>query len=103
MANSYEIPLSPTPQRFRISLNGVYYWFTLVWNGSSNIWMIDIADAQQNKMISSIPLVANTNLLEQYEYLGIGGALYAVTDNDLNSPPTKSNLGNNGHLYFIVK
>lgn len=103
MTTSYEIPLSPDPQRFRISLKGVYYWITLMWNGASNTWMIDIANAQQVKMISSIPLVANINLLEQYGYFDIGGELWAVTEGDLTAPPTKDNMGIKSHLYFIVR
>jgi hypothetical protein len=102
MTTYYEIPLSPTPQTFNISLAGVTYKCTVKWNWVSACWVIDIADATGTPMISGIPMVTGANLLEQYAYLGFGGSLVAQTDNAPDVVPTFDDLGSTGHLYWIV-
>jgi hypothetical protein len=98
----FEIPLQAgTPQTLNISLAGVTYGLTVVWNNNAQVWVIDIDDSNGNPLIQGIPLVTGADLLEQYEYVGIGGSLYAVTDFDIAAPPTFDNLGQQGHLYFV--
>lgn len=98
----YEIPLSPEPQTFQIALAGVTYTLTLKWNVPANCWVLDIEDQDGIQMISGIPLVTGSDLLEQYAYLGFGGTLTAETDHDTCAPPTYDNLGTTGHVYFTV-
>lgn len=100
MSTFYEIPLSSKPQTFGIVLSGVGYRMTVRWNAVSQNWLLDIADTTDAPLISGIPLVAGANLLEQFEYVDIGGGLYATTDGNLDTPPTFDNLGDLGHLYF---
>lgn len=96
----YEIPLSSTPQTFRIPLAGVTYQMTVRWNWINTSWVLDIADSSGNPIVSGIPLVTGADLLEQFGYLGLGGSLYVQTDNDPNAVPTYQNLGTTGHVYF---
>lgn len=103
MTTYYEIPLSPTPQTFRISLAGITYAFTLKWNWVSACWVIDIADATDKPMVSGIPMVTGVDLLSPYAYLGFGGSLVAQTDNAPDVVPTFDDLGSTGHLYWIVQ
>lgn len=77
---AYEIPLSPKPQTFAISLVGVTYLMTLLWNPSLACWVLDIDDANGNPVVLGIPVVTGLDLLAQYSYLGVGGHLIAQTD-----------------------
>jgi Domain of unknown function (DUF6983) len=99
---AYEIPTSPQPQTFSISLNGVSYQLTLTWCDPASCWLLEIDDANGNQIVAGIPLVTGVDLLAQYEHLGIGGQLFAQTDGDPGAPPTFDNLGTTGHLYFVV-
>lgn len=102
MSTPYEIPLSASPQTFSISLNKVDYNITLEWCDPSNAWKIDIADVNNVKILSGIPLVTGVDLLEPYAYLNFGGQLIVQTDHDTDAVPTFENLGANGHLYWVV-
>lgn len=99
---TYEIPLSPEPQKFSIELAGVSYVLNLGWNEVVSAWVVDIADRNENPILRGIPLVANVDLLEPYPYLNFGGQLIAQTDNNVEVPPTFDTLGLTGHLYFIT-
>lgn len=100
--SAFEIPLSPEAQTFRIKLNGVTYTINLYWNSISGSWCIDLADSDAVPIINGIPVVANTDLLEQYAYLNLGGKLIVQTDSDPNAAPTDINLGTDSHLYFVT-
>lgn len=98
----YEIPLSSTPQTFKITLAGVQYQMTVKWNWVNASWVLDIADSSGTMIIAGIPLVTGADLLEQYGYLNFGGRMICQTDNDPDAVPTYDNLGTTGHVYFLV-
>lgn len=102
MYTTYQIPLSPQPQKQRISLSGVYYNLTVKWNIQTNCWILDIADVNNNPMISGMPLITGADLLAQYKYLNFNGILIAACDNNMFQVPDITNLGTTGHLYFIA-
>jgi len=103
MATTYEIPLSPSPQRFSIQLSGVTYFLTLTYRDAiMGGWIIDIADVDEVPIASGIPLTTSRDLLEPFGYLGIGGELWVATDADQYATPTFDNLGEASHLYFVV-
>ena len=99
---TYEIPMTPTPQTFRVSLVGVTYQLTVRWNSMAGVWVLDISSADGVKILSGLPIVANTDLLEPFAYLGIGGKLAAQTTADLTAPPTVDGFGATSKLYFIT-
>lgn len=99
---SNEVPLQPQAQQLYVSLNGVTYQLTLRWNAYSAAWVADLASASGTPMISGFPLVTGVDLLEQFEYLGIGGALVVQSDNDPNLVPNYGSLGVTGHLYYLL-
>lgn len=102
-AQVFRIPLTNIPQEFNISLSDRFFTFKNVWNDASKTWEINIFDSETTEvLISSLPLVTNNNLLEQYEYLGIPGKLICFTDGDEFSPPTLDNLGKESNLYYII-
>ena len=102
MATPYLIPLQPTNQTFQITLAGTVYTLTVHWNDMNDAWTLDIADANQNPLVSGIPVVTGVDLLAPYAYLNFGGQLIAQTTNDTDAVPTMANLGSTGNLYFVV-
>ena len=76
--------------------------FTKKWNVPANCWVLDIATEDGSAVLSGIPLVTGADLLEQFGYLGFGGQLIATTDNARDTPPTFSNFGITGHMYYIA-
>lgn len=102
MSTPYEIPLSPLPQTFSIDLGSKTYQLTLTYNGVSGIWVLDIADQTGVTILTGIQVVTGCDLLEQFGYLNFGGRLIAQTDHDADAPPSLTNLGTTGHLYFVT-
>jgi hypothetical protein len=103
MARVYEVPLSPDAQKFTIELNGTAYVLRLLWCAHAACWMLDIMDADEAMLVSSIPVVTGLDLLGQYGYLGIDGSLIAQTVADPDAVPTAENLGTDGRLYFVTR
>lgn len=102
MANTYEIPVTPNPQTFSITLSGIDYNVQILWNDAAQCWVIDFADANNIPIVSGIPLVTGVDLLGPYTDLKFKGKLFVQTDNNLAEPPTFDNLGITGHLYWVT-
>jgi hypothetical protein len=120
----YEIPLTGTPQKFAVTLAGVEYNLTLTFHAadadlpnaptgvdrSNNLidlndiggWILDIFDNNNNPMACGLPLIVGIDLLYQFRYLGIGGALVVSVDGDPDGTPTFDGLGTTSHLYFVT-
>lgn len=98
----YEIPLSPTPQTFGITLNEVDYNLTFRWNQASQSWQLDITDVSNNMIVAGLAVITGADLLGQFAYLGIGGQIVAQTTHDTFAVPTFDNLGDTGKVYFVV-
>lgn len=100
--NSFLIPLSSDPQEFNITLGGIEYLMTVKWNDQlDGGWVLDIADSSGVPIVTNIPFVTGTDLLDGLSYLGIPGSLYVFTKGA--SPfdvPTFTNLGVESNLYF---
>jgi hypothetical protein len=99
----FEVPLSAAPQSFTIPLNGIDYAMRVSWCKPSQCWLLDISSSDGTPLALGIPLVTGDDLLAQYEYLGIGGALVVQTDSDLDVVPDFDSLGTVGHLYFVIE
>lgn len=97
----YEIPTQQGNQQLGITLAGVAYNLVLRWNDSNASYILDIYDATGNPIVTAIPLITGADLLAQYEYLQLGGALIAQTDSSV-LPPGYTDLGSIGHLYFCT-
>ncbi|WP_281659636.1 phage baseplate plug family protein [Microvirgula aerodenitrificans] len=98
-----EIPLTPDPQRFTITLSGVDYRLTVRWREAvDGGWTLDIADAAGTPIVRGIPLVTGVDLLKQYRYMGFPGGLFVLTTDDLAAPPTFENLGVGSHLHWVT-
>lgn len=102
MGVPFEIPLKATPQKLSITLAGVDYQMSVVWNASSFCWVADFASSEGVPIVAGVPFVTNADLFEQFKYLDLGGELRAQTDHAVTEPPTFLNLGVDGHLYFVA-
>jgi len=103
MDQLFVMPLSNVPQRFIVELAGTAYIIVCKWNGEMPAWTIDIFDEVTSQpLIVNLPLVAGTDLLGQFEHIGIPGKLLVYTDGDEFSPPTLDNLGQEANLYYLV-
>ena len=100
MASAFEIPTSPTPQKFSVSLSGVTRELMLHWDAPAACWIMDIADDTGTPILSGIPLITGADLLAQYAYAGLAGIMLVQTDHDPDAVPTFANLGTAGHLFF---
>ncbi|VFR31931.1 probable bacteriophage protein STY1063 [plant metagenome] len=95
----YEIPLSPTPQRFSILLGGTSYQLTLRYREG---WFLDVADATGTPMLSGVPLVTGIDLLGQHRHLGFAGALRVQGAAHPDDVPTFDDLGVGAKLYWVT-
>jgi hypothetical protein len=102
MPNAFLIPLQPTNQVVQVTLGGTLYALTLRWNEMNEAWTLDIADSNNNPIVTGIAVITGVDLLAPYGYLNFGGQLIAQTANDTNAVPTMATLGSSGNLYFVV-
>lgn len=126
MATWYEIPLVAQAQSFSVQLDGVSYTMELMFHEANagmddapvgadtsspgavfdtNVldgWALDISDDTGNPIVCGIPLIPGIDLLYQYQYLGIGGALMVIVDGIPDGVPDFAGLGTLGHLYLVA-
>lgn len=77
------------------------YKITLKWNPVAACWVGDLRDTSGNAVLLGLPLVTGADLLQQFGYMRFGGQLIVQTDHDVDSVPTFTNLGKEGHFYFL--
>lgn len=94
---TFEIPLREGAQALSVALSRQTYNMSLIWRDPHG-WFIDIADANNVRLISSLPLANGVNLLAQYQHI-IKGALIVTTID--NEPPRYIGLGSLTKLYWI--
>jgi len=99
---TYRIPLINGSQRFTIALGGITYQLSLSWCTVGAVWLVSVADYLGNPLVSSLPLVLGTDLLEPYPELGFPGELVAYNGPETTDPATYEDLGVTGELYFIT-
>lgn len=102
MAEYFEIPTQPAPQRMTIQLSGVIYVIVMTWNEPLGHWVMDFLDERDVLLLAGVPVVSGCDLLGQYRHLGFGGSLIAQTDGNADAPPTFENLGVTGRLYYVT-
>lgn len=102
--NIYEIPLTPDPQRFTVTLSGVDYRLTVQYRDAGGAgWVLDIADTNGNPLVTGIPLVTGVNLLAQYRYLGFEGGIWVQGADDPDNVPTFEDLGIGSHVFWVTE
>ena len=97
------LPLTNIPEKFSISLGGINYILVSRWNDADEGgWILEFYDQDELPILMNVPLVTGANLLDQYEYLGIPGLLYVITEGDDYAVPTIDNLGTASQVYYEV-
>lgn len=98
------IPISSAPnQSFSVQLqvdgNPLTLNLTIRYSAMAGYWVIDIADASGNPLLSSVPMLTGwypaANMLAQYGYLKIGSAYLLNVGNTQNDYPGANDLGTN--------
>lgn len=103
MPTFYEIPLTPDPQRFTVTLSGVDYRITVQYRAAGGAgWVLDIADTTNGPIVSGIPLVTGVDLLGQYRHLGFAGRLWVQGAADPDDVPTFEDLGIGSHVFWVT-
>lgn len=100
--NAYEVPFEPNPQSFAITMGGVPYKLSTIWNTSSLSWTLDIADANGTPIVRGIPIVTGCDLLGQFGYLGFKGKLFVQNMAAPSVDAAYSELGSNVQVFFVV-
>lgn len=100
---TFEIPLTPVPQTFNISLNGRSVTLTIRWKETvEGGWSLDIDDAVTGLPLAhGIPMVTGVDLLAPFKYLGISCGLMILGD-DLNEA-TRDNLGHKVKFCMVTE
>ena len=72
---------------------------TLRFNEMAQYWVLSIADQNSTMLVDSIPLLTGTwpaaNILQQYQYLGIGSAYIINLGTAVADYPSLNDLGTN--------
>jgi len=107
MAEAFDFPLSPAPQRMQITLGSKEYTIRFAWCDSDDGgWFFDIMDVDSVVLAEGLPLTAGQDILMQFAYLGIGGTspgeIIVATDDDPLVEPTFTNLGINGRVLYLT-
>lgn len=100
---AYEIPLSPVPQTFLISLGDLQVRLTFKWNYVAGYWVLDIEDPVNGPMVTGIPVVTGVDLLEPYGYLGFTGQLIVQSQANIDDIPTLQTLGGDGLVFYVTE
>lgn len=99
----FELPLQPTAQALVVFLRSTQYRMVVKWNPFADCWVADFYDSDGVEVLTGIAFVTGADLLEQFGYLDIGlGALLAQSDNNADAVPTFTNLGVEGHVYYLT-
>ena len=102
MENYVIIPLTSDPDQTiaaTIPINGknVTLKFRVRYNTQGNYWWLTISDKGGNVLVDGLPLVTGdypaADILEQYQYLGIGSAVVVNVGNTTLDIPDSTTLG----------
>ena len=95
-----EIPLSRGAQKFTIRLGDKLFRFRLIYRKAvGGGWFLDMTDVSTGDGINGIPLVKNTDLLEQYQYKGFGH-LVMLFEHTEREEPGFEDVGKAVRLYW---
>jgi hypothetical protein len=88
---------------FAIGLAGVQYTLRFRFNTRMSRWVMDIADAENNDLLTSLPLLIGRNLAGQYSSIPNlpAGTFFVVDETGQNSQPTRYSFGTTHTLYYL--
>lgn len=98
----YEIPTGPSQRTMTVALGAATYDLRLFYaDAPDGGWAMDLSDAAGDPLVCGVPLVTGIDLLGQYPDLGVGGALFLLSDGaDPQAVPGYADLGVTSHLLW---
>jgi hypothetical protein len=99
-----EIPIELTNKKFRqiTVLDNISYIFSFSYNTRFSKWIMEILNAENQVILSGIPLYSDRLLLKNYKYLSVPqGDLLCVDTESLNEDPNKEDFGARFKLVYI--
>ena len=71
--------------------------FEFTWNTPGDYWYMSVTDSNNNLLLDAVPVITGqypaANLLQQYQYLGIGSAYLVPASSTLPDNPDFTTLG----------
>ena len=96
----YSIPLYSGAQQFQVSLEDRTVQIRLIWReAEGGGWIMDLLETDGTPILAGLPLRCGQNLLEQYQYLGLG-KMMCLIDGDDSRDPTYEDMGSTLQLYW---
>lgn len=98
------IPLTDASPNFTqiVTLDGVQYTMTLLWNDRVNRWFMSLDDLEGNRLITGRKLCAMMPWASHETIDGVPpGKLWVVTTGDSDDDPKLTDLGNRVHLMYV--
>lgn len=87
---------------FFITLDGVEFSLTFIFNERDESWIMNISDANENPLRSGLKVVNEFPLLRLWqEQASPGGDMIAVNEGDSVQPPTLNQLGSDVILTYL--
>lgn len=97
-----EIPIQSAPQSFSVFLSGLNYTMRVYYaDVPMGGWLLDIGDDLGNPLANGLSLAPNANIIEQFEYLDMGGKLYVVNDLDKFAMPDWGAFSETAHIVWV--
>lgn len=70
------------------------------WCAPANCWIVDVNDENGVPIVAGMAMVTGADLLEQFQYLGLGFQMIVQSDNNPDEVPSYTTLGKTGHLFI---
>lgn len=88
---------------FTIGLSGVQYTLRFRYNTRMNRWIMDVADAMNNDVITSIPLLILRTLADQFHYLTTFpvGTVFVLDTTNKDTQATRYSFGTDHSAYYL--
>lgn len=99
------VPIKAVPNyrfssKIAVDNKNVTLGFELQYNELAGYWIVKISDINGQALISGLAVVPAQNILEQYEYLGIGSAYILPAQTVKEQWPSRYTLGDNWYLVW---
>jgi hypothetical protein len=78
------------------------YKLVFRWNGTANKWVLNIEGITNDIKVNGIALITGQNLLKPFAIKELGG-LYIIDNQETNTDPTRTSLGNQHKIQYVVK
>jgi len=87
---------------FQIDLEGKLYTFTFRYNERMDRWLMDIADENENPLLSGIVILTDYNLIERFKDDALPpGEFFALDESGEQKYAGREDLGNDIKLFYV--